>query len=183
MHTIRGLPNHHFSCKTFGLAELQNLLGDGESPDMLRCADQNLVNFITEESLQHPSEPSLENILTMLMINQEPVIAMAFPSRKLFPFPEYLGACGRYSNIKISCQNFYETGMGFRLAVFADAGPSLTDLSPVSPWIVRSAISYELFQQTSFLTKTNLNLAFYPTDWSPDHFSVDKWDWRQPGQK
>lgn len=143
------------SCKTFGLAELQNLLGDGESPDMLRCADQNLVNFITEESLQHPSEPSLENILTMLMINQEPVIAMAFPSRKLFPFPEYLGACGR-------------------LAVFADAGPSLTDLSPVSPWIVRSAISYELFQQTSFLTKTNLNLAFYPTDWSPDHFSVDK---------
>ena len=63
----------------------------------------------------------------------------------------------------------------FRLAVFADAGPSLTDLSPVSPWIVRSAISYELFQLTSFLTKTNLNLAFYPTDWSSDHFSVDKY--------
>ena len=59
--------------------------------------------------------------------------------------------------------------------MFADAGPSLTDLSPVSPWIVRSAISYELFQLTSFLTKTNLNLAFYPTDWSSDHFSVDKY--------
>ena len=55
---------------------------------MLRCADQNLVNFITKESLEHPSNPALENILTMLMINQEPVVAMAFPSRKLFPFPE-----------------------------------------------------------------------------------------------
>ena len=98
MDTIRGLLNHHYSCKTFGLAELQNMFGGGESPDMLRCADQNLVNFITGESLQHPSEPSLENILTMLIINQEPVVAMAFPSRKLFPFPEYLGACGRYSN-------------------------------------------------------------------------------------
>ena len=76
--------------------------------------------------------------------------------------------------IVVLCFNVYEIGMDFRLAVFTDAGPSLTDLSPVSPWIVRSAISYELFQQTSFLTKTNLNLAFYPTDWSPDHFSVDK---------
>ena len=86
----------YFRCKTFGIAELQGLFDNGESPDMLRCADQNLVNFITKESLEHPSKPSLENILTMLMINQEPVVAMAFPSRKLFPFPEYLGACGRY---------------------------------------------------------------------------------------
>ena len=80
------------------MAELQDLFGDGEGPDMLRCADQNLVNLILKESLEHPSKPTVENILTMLMINQEPVVAMSFPTRKLFPFPEYLGACGRYFN-------------------------------------------------------------------------------------
>ena len=166
---------HYFSCQTFDLAELQDLFGDGEGPDMLRCADQNLVNLITKESLEHSSKPTLENILTMLMINQEPVVAMSFPTRKLFPFPEYLGACGRYLH---DCYFDMSTAFinFFRLAVFADAGPSLTDLSRVSPWIVRSAISYELFQLTSFLTKTNLNLAFYPTDWSSDHFSVDRYE-------
>ena len=65
-------------------------------------------------------------------------------------------------------------GMFYRLAVFVDSGPSLTELSSFSPWTVRTAISYELFQLADFLRRTNLNLAIYPTDWSSDHFSVDK---------
>jgi len=145
----------NFSCKTFCLEKLKDLFDVGDYPDLLRCADQNLVNMIMEESLEHNSKPTMENILTMLMLNQEPLVAMTFPPKKQFPFPEYLGACGR-------------------LAVFVDSGPSLTELSSFSPWTVRTAISYELFQLADFLRRTNLNLAIYPTDWSSDHFSVDK---------
>ena len=42
-----------------------------DSPsDWLSCADQNLLDFILKKSLSHPAKPSLENLLTFLLINQ-----------------------------------------------------------------------------------------------------------------
>ena len=52
---------------------------------------------------KHAARPSLANLLTILLTNQEPLLAMAFPEQQGWPFPAYYGACGR-------------------LAVFTDAG-------------------------------------------------------------
>ena len=107
------------SGNVLNLENIQDLFKDlNHSQDWLSCADQNLVNYVVKESLEHPAAPSLENIVTMMMINQEPLMAMTFSSQKQFPFAEYLGACGR-------------------LAVFADEGSSLSQLASVSPWSVR----------------------------------------------
>ena len=101
------------------------------SQDWLSCADQNLVNYVVKESLGHPSSPSLENILTMMLINQEPLMSMTFSSQKQFPFADYLGACGR-------------------LAIFEDAGSSLSQLASVSPWSVRYRYQHNVFLTHNF---------------------------------
>ena len=103
------------------LAKLRTLFRDSAglpAPDWLNCADQDLVNLVVRETLAHPSQPSLENILTMMMVNQEPLLAATFSPDKQFPFPAFLGACGR-------------------LAVFSHAGESLDQVARVSPWNVR----------------------------------------------
>jgi hypothetical protein len=43
---------------------------------------------------QHP-KTILANVLTTLLLNAEPLVLMAFPAQKGFPFPEYFGSCGR----------------------------------------------------------------------------------------
>jgi len=129
------------------------LLKVNHTQDWLGCADQNLVNYIVKESLSHSSKPALENILTMILINQEPLLAMTFADKQL-PITDYLGACGR-------------------MAVFTDAGTSLRKLSVLSPWRVRSSISYELLMMIKEFSVSN-HLTLYPTDWDPNHFCVDK---------
>merc|ERR1719150_2851905 len=62
--------------------------------DWLSCADQDLLDFILRRSLLHSAKPSIENILTLLLINQEPLMAMAFTPEMDYPFPRYYGACG-----------------------------------------------------------------------------------------
>lgn len=125
------------------------------SQDWLSCADQNLLDFILKKSLSHPAKPGLENILTFLLINQEPLMAMAFTPEMDYPFPRYFGACGRF-------------------AVFEDVGSGLDRLSSISPWSVRSALSLDLVRLATFLSNTSLNLALYPTDWAVENFSVDR---------
>ena len=138
------------------LEEINKLVHSfGFSPDFLKCADQDLLNWVVESCLEHKSKPSLGNILTMLLVNQEPLMAMAFPPEKQFPFPEYHGACGR-------------------LAVFSDAGQSLSQMTISSSWALRAAISWDLLQLTDSLSRTSNNLALYPTDWDPGHINVER---------
>ena len=161
----------------FKLKDLRNNIHVNQ--DWLQCGDQDLVNFVTRASLNHKSKPSLENILTMMMINQEPLIAMTFPPEQQFPFPEYLGSCGR-------------------VAVFSDAGPSISKMSQISSWVtrynnnintnqpklyhfsVRAAVSWDLLQISSQLSKTSNNLALYPTDWESGHLCVDRYQQIKP---
>ena len=115
------------SGNVLNIVNIQKVFKDlNYSQDWLSCADQNLVNYVVKESLEHPAGPSLENIVTMMMINQDPLISMTFSSEKQFPFADYLGACGR-------------------LVVFADEGSSLSQLASVSPWSVRYKSQQKVF--------------------------------------
>ena len=139
----------------FKLKDLRNNIHVNQ--DWLQCGDQDLVNFVTRASLNHKSKPSLENILTMMMINQDPLIAMTFPPEQQFPFPEYLGSCGR-------------------VAVFSDAGPSISKMSHISSWITR----YNKYKFKSTKTSPLFCQSCGQLGSSPDIFSVIK-DQQQSG--
>ena len=38
---------------------------------MLKCADQNLIETITNSALQDASSPTIQNIVSILLVNQE----------------------------------------------------------------------------------------------------------------
>lgn len=77
-------------------------------------------------SQHHESNTSLENILTMLMVNPEPLILMAFPASEGWPFPKYYGSCGR-------------------LAMVGWAGKMLTQFWQ-EPFTIRARLALQLLQ-------------------------------------
>jgi hypothetical protein len=103
----------------------------------------------------HRSTASLENVLTLLMLNPEPIVFMAFNEDEGWPFPKYLGSCGR-------------------LAAFENAGEMLTEAYN-KPWDLRVQISKQLLQMAMKFVNNDLDLAMYLTDWSPDNFVVDRY--------
>jgi len=122
--------------------------------DWTQCSDQNKVDYLIKKSLQHQSRPKLTNLLTMLLVNQEPIMSMVL-SHHLEPFiSTYHGSCGR-------------------LAIFSDAGDSLTSYIH-SSWSLRVSLSIQLLRMASMFSNNSLGLAIYPTDWAAENFAVDK---------
>ncbi len=125
----------------------------------------------------------------LLLGNPEPLIFAAFPQSEGWPFPRYLGACGR-------------------VAAFEDAGTRLTDFFD-QRWEVRVGLARQLLDMTFMLSgkfcvhvnisiihlltsytfakccivryfvivgENDLGVALYLTDWSADNFAVSAID-------
>ena len=116
-------------------------------------ASQDLVDFLVKRSLIHYSHTRIEHILSMLYVNSEPVIFMAFPQEEGWPFPKYYGSCGRF-------------------AVFENKGQPLTGFMG-APFQKRARLSLQLLQMAQKFTKNPLGIALYLTDWTADNFAVD----------
>lgn len=85
-------------------------------------------------------------------VNPEPLILQTFPKREGWPFPEYLGACGRVVAEEYS-------------------GKPLADFF-YSPFYMRAALAYELLKIADTLS-TKSDFVLYLTDVSFENFAVD----------
>jgi len=121
--------------------------------DWAQCMEQAQLDYLTTSSLLHHSTPILPHLLTMLLHNQEPLLAMTFSPKASWPFPSFLGSCGR-------------------LAVFSNAGLSLSTFI-ASSWLVRAGLALQLLKLATMFSKNMLAIAIYPTDWTADNFAVD----------
>ena len=117
-------------------------------PDLMKGHTQ-----LVRRAHYHRAAPTVNNLLTMLMINPEPIVFMAFPAEEGWPFPKYYGACGR-------------------LAAFENAGRSLADYYS-APWEVRVPLAKQLLEMALKLTRNDDGVALYLTDWTADNFAVD----------
>eukprot|EP00088_Acartia_fossae_P007926 TRINITY_DN13731_c0_g1_i1.p1 TRINITY_DN13731_c0_g1~~TRINITY_DN13731_c0_g1_i1.p1 ORF type:complete len:431 (-),score=30.57 TRINITY_DN13731_c0_g1_i1:137-1429(-) len=155
---LQGLGNGELSSITLNVDKLK-ILPLFEDVDVLQCvSDQNLVDFIVHNSLHHRSLPHIHNLLTVLLVNQEPVISMIFPQSRGWPFPDYYGGCGR-------------------LAVFQYIGQPLDSYYNYS-WVLRAYFALQLLKLAQLFSKNKYGLALYPTDWSANNFAVD-WSTKQ----
>lgn len=87
-------------------------------------------------------------------VNPEPLILQAFPRIDDWPFPSFLGSCGR---------TVVESFEGERLSSFERAR-----------WIVRANISLQLLNMADLMTDHPTRFALYMTDVSMDNFVVNK---------
>ncbi|XP_005106013.1 divergent protein kinase domain 2A [Aplysia californica] len=85
-------------------------------------------------------------------VNPEPLILQTFPKHQGWPFPEYIGACGR-------------------VVVEEHAGKTLSEFFN-APFPVRAALAYQLMQIAETLS-TKSDFALYLTDVSFENFAVD----------
>ncbi|KAK3763954.1 hypothetical protein RRG08_050599 [Elysia crispata] len=92
-------------------------------------------------------------IFYMATVNPEALLVQVFPKSEGWPFPEYLGSCGR----GIVVEN-----AGQPLSQFVD-----------SSFQIRAGIAYELMKIADTLT-TKSDFALYITDANFDNFAVDK---------
>ena len=118
---------------------------------------QNLLDYIIKRStfsqLSHGQSISLENILSILLINPEPLVLMTFPAEEKWPVPKLYGSCGR-------------------LAVVEDVGEPLTSVID-EPFSKRARLALQVLEIAKQFTRGDSNLALYLTDWSMDNFVVD----------
>lgn len=127
--------------------------------DFLGCmSTQNLLNYIIKRSTFHQSSRgafiSLENILSILLINPEPLVLMAFPAEENWPVPKFYGCCGR-------------------LVVVEDIGQPLSTAVDDS-FSKRAQMALQVLEMAKQFTRGDSNLALYLTDWSMDNFVVDE---------
>ncbi|XP_064455311.1 divergent protein kinase domain 2A-like [Ornithodoros turicata] len=87
-------------------------------------------------------------------VNPEPLILQAFPRHEGWPFPTYLGSCGR-------------------LVVETDAGTPLSSYEGAD-WLTRVALAEQLLGIAQQLTDNPTGFALYLTDVSMDNFAVSE---------
>ena len=123
-----------------------------EEIETFQCVkSQEMVDFLMKRTLTYHIKH--EHFLFMAFINPEPLIAMAFPAAENWPFPEYYGACGRFS-------------------VFEDVGKSLNNYIS-SSWSKRARLALQVLQMALKFT-FNDPIGLYLTDWNLDNFAVSE---------
>lgn len=123
--------------------------------DYLGCVrSQDMMDFLTHKPQWHPSSLfSLENVLSMLLINPEPLVLTTFPAAEGWPFPEFLGSCGR-------------------VVLVEDCGQPLSEFLD-SDFKTRVDLALQVLKIATVMTDQDKDLALYLTDWSLSNFAVD----------
>ena len=126
--------------------------------EILSCSrSQRLVDLLVSRAAFHESGvASVENVLTMLMLNPEPLLFMAFDPEEGWPFPKYLGSCGR-------------------IAIFEDKGRQTMAEAYFKPWDFRAKVARNLLKMAVKFIDNEDRVAIYMTDWSSDNLAVDKY--------
>lgn len=125
---------------------------------MFMCPTHRLLDRILEKYQEkfRPDGPFITDdylqILYTAMVNPEPLILQTFPASEGWPFPSYLGACGRYVAIE---------HMGRPLGDFYNA-----------PWHVRADLSYQVLVMAQKMTN-DPDWSLYWTDIAYDNYAVD----------
>jgi hypothetical protein len=128
--------------------------------NMTHCPTERLLDKIMDrykEKLDAIDLSARERIqlVTTLMLNQEPILFQTFPRSEGWPFPSYIGACGRYVAI--------EAGDMRPLYEFHDAS-----------WSVRAKLAKQLLSIASKLTDNKSQYGIYFTHVNYGTFAVSE---------
>ncbi|XP_065575296.1 divergent protein kinase domain 2A-like [Artemia franciscana] len=130
----------------------------GNGSDFLHCSSSRKTQFIMDKILkknhgQHQIT-IIENIITLMMINEEALIGQAFPYEEGFPFPKYYGACGR-------------------LVIEELVNRTIADFV-YSAWESRAAVAYRLLGLAERMTNISSNFSLYWTDVTEHNLGLDE---------
>ncbi|KAK2147422.1 hypothetical protein LSH36_554g01032 [Paralvinella palmiformis] len=135
---------------------MQRLKGQS---DMMACPTERLMETIYHYYIEKIDAVDLSaaeklQLMTTLLINPEPIIIQTFSQKQGFPFPQYLGACGRI---------VVEEYVGHSMRSYYDA-----------PWKVRLKLAYQVMKLADRLTDNSMQFSLYWLDISYDNLAVDK---------
>ncbi|CAB3372344.1 Hypothetical predicted protein [Cloeon dipterum] len=120
-------------------------------------ADTKQIDDLVDRVVKHSKETAyktlLINVLTMFILNPEPVILQAFRAEDGWPFPKYLGSCGR-----VTAQEF----IGSTLAYYTN-----------SEWRTRAKLALQLLKIAQRMTFHDPRFSLYMTDVTPENLAVD----------
>lgn len=127
--------------------------------DLVKCPSQRLLDRIYEMYKERQSDGFLSRhnkiqLITTLAINPEPIILQIFPQRQGWPFPEYVGACGRF---------VIEEKIETPLYQFLEAS-----------WPTRLSLSLQILKIANKFTDNKLGYALYPTDITFENLAVSE---------
>jgi len=121
------------------------------------CPTERLLEKVMDrykeklDAINLSARERIQLILT-IMLNQEPVIFQTFPQSEGWPFPAYIGACGRFVAVE----------SGFR---------PLLDFYEAS-WSVRASLALKLLLIAKMFTDNKSQYGLYWTDIGYDTFAV-----------
>ncbi|XP_030837405.1 divergent protein kinase domain 2A [Strongylocentrotus purpuratus] len=126
--------------------------------DIVRCPSRRLLDRIWDTFGERQFDKSLARdhklmLATTIAFNPEPLILQAFPNRKGWPFPAYMGACGRFTVQEYSGHSlsyFYKFKFG-----------------------VRAALAVQALKIAEQLSENRDEFALYLTDVSEDNLAVN----------
>ncbi|GAB1605372.1 divergent protein kinase domain 2A-like [Argonauta hians] len=120
-----------------------------------RLLDQLLQNYLEKYSYEAPYFLIIDKIQIMItaMVSSEPLMLQTFPASAGWPFPFYVGACGRF----VLVENCGEGLQKFHTA----------------PIQQRYNLAYQVLQIADYLTENPSNFTLYWTSLKPADFVVD----------
>ncbi|EFX71406.1 hypothetical protein DAPPUDRAFT_327242 [Daphnia pulex] len=131
--------------------DLQRSVGSFRGSDMLMCPSQRKLNYIENEFVKNNFGlyrlTCLYNLMTLLLLNSEPLIFQTFPAKEGWPFPIYYGACGR-------------------VVVEEYVGPNLAQWLPQASWKERINAALQLLIIADKFTNGAADFRLYLTDLS-----------------
>lgn len=125
---------------------------------MFLCVTHKLIDRVLEryKERSRPGVTRMDDYLQILYtarVNPEPLMLQTFPASEGWPFPEYLGACGRY---------IVQEYNGKSLADFVNA-----------PFQKRADLAYQMMKMADRLT-SDPDWNLYWTDLVYNNFAVDE---------
>lgn len=127
--------------------------------DMTTCPTERLLETIMSKYIEKHDAISLSaaertQLLTTLMINQGPILFQTFPKQDGWPFPKYIGSCGRFVMTEYAGRPLYDFyGMPFK---------------------IRAKFALRLLSIARQLTDDRSQFALYWTRLSYASFAVDE---------
>lgn len=126
---------------------------------MTTCPSDRLLEMIIGKYHEKNDAISISaseraQLMTTLMVNQEPIVFQTFPKLEGWPFPGYMGACGRFvmtESIGMPLNNFYSM-----------------------PFKIRATLALKLLGIARQFTENEGQYALYWTELSYSTFVVDE---------
>ncbi|KAF8785558.1 Divergent protein kinase domain 2A like protein [Argiope bruennichi] len=130
------------------------------STDITRCPSERLITYLQDQlnmkrkliDFEDVGSHGLGELMYGLLLNPEGIILQAFSQAEGWPFPQYLGSCGRV---------IVEEYVGKTISYYED-----------SPWKQRVDIAYQLLLIAQMLTENDSGFSLYMTDVNMDNFAV-----------